>query len=100
MTRKYRSNIWFANIYGQRVPVIIISADHFNQFDDHFQIIPISTRITKRHRNDEVVPWRGRSLQVNRIMTVHEQQLIDYDSNMDAPEMEALKAALKRRFDL
>jgi hypothetical protein len=100
MTRKFRSNIWLVDINGRRVKAIIISADHFNRFDDHFQVIPISPCIIRRHCNDEIIPWRGQALQVNRILTVHESQLIGFDSDLHEEEMEVLHGGILRRFDL
>ena len=83
---KKRGEVWWVNFdpsIGQEVrkkrPAIIISNDLSNKYLKRYQVVPVSTQITKVYPSEAIIKLKGKKVKVmaDQLMTVSELRFMD-----------------------
>ena len=106
---KKRGEIWWINFdpsVGQEVrkkrPAVIVSNDTSNKFLKRYQVVPLSTKVSKMYPSETAITVRGTpsKAMADQLTTVSELRFLDKISHVTAEELERIELIIRQQLDL
>ncbi len=106
---KKRGEVWWINFdpaVGQEVrkkrPAVIVSNDISNKFLKRYQVVPLSTKVSKMYPSETAVTVQGTpsKAMADQLATVSELRFLDRITCVTAEELERIEAVIRQQLDL
>lgn len=106
---KKRGEVWWINFdpsVGQEIqkkrPAIIISNDTSNKFLKRFQVVPLSTKVTKIYPSEVQIVFNGKPAKAmaDQLTTISELRFLNKIDAVSKTDMEAIEKVVKFQLDL